>query len=157
MWCWRRLLSVPWTVRRSNQSILKEINPWIFVGRTDAEAEAPIFWPPDAKSWLIRKDPDAGKDWGQEEIGATEDEMVRWHHQFNGHEFAHSRRWWRTRKAGVLQSMGLQRVGHNWVTKQQQASQATHLETYFSVWKPPNCSNCCRVREFGQVTILLVV
>ena len=55
----------------------KGIQPWIFTGRTDAEAEAPILWPPDAKGWLIGKDPDAGKDWGQEEKGVTEDEMVR--------------------------------------------------------------------------------
>ena len=61
--------------------------PWIFIGRTDAEAEAPIFWPPDAKSWLIGKDPDTRKDWGQEEKRATEDEMTTWHHQLNGHEF----------------------------------------------------------------------
>ena len=61
--------------------------PWIFIGRTDAEAEAPILWPPDAKSWLIRKDPDAGKDWGQEEKGTTEYKMVGWHHQLNRHEF----------------------------------------------------------------------
>ena len=59
--------------------------PWIFIARTDAEA--PILWPPDANSQLIRKDPNAGKDWGQKEKGATEDEMVRWHHQLNGHEF----------------------------------------------------------------------
>ena len=61
--------------------------PWTFIGRTDAEAEAPVFWPADAKSWLIGKDPDAGKDWGQEEKAPTEDEMVGWHHWFNGHEF----------------------------------------------------------------------
>ena len=60
---------------------------WIFIGRIDAEAEAPILWPPDAKTRLIRKDCDAGKDWEHEENGATEDEMVGWHHQFNGHEF----------------------------------------------------------------------
>ena len=60
---------------------------WIFIGRTDAEAEIPILWPPDAKSWLIGKDPDAGKAWGQEEKGTTEDEMVGWHHWLNGHEF----------------------------------------------------------------------
>ena len=60
---------------------------WIFIGRTDAEAETPILWPPDAKSWLIWKDPDAGKDWGQEEKGMTEDEMVGWHHRLDGHEF----------------------------------------------------------------------
>ena len=71
LWCWRRLLRVPWTARRSNQSILKEISP----GRTDAEAETPILWPLHAKSWLIGKDPDAGRDWGQEEKGMTE---MRW-------------------------------------------------------------------------------
>ena len=65
----------------------KENQSWIFTGRTDAEAEAPILWLPDAKSQLIGKDPDAGKDWGQEEKGTTEDEMVGWHHWLNGHEF----------------------------------------------------------------------
>ena len=60
---------------------------WIFIGRTDAEAEAPILWSPDAKSQLIRKHPDAGRDWRQEEKGMTEGEMVGWHHQFNGYEF----------------------------------------------------------------------
>ena len=60
-------------------------SPWIFIGRTDAKPEAPILWLPDAKSWLIGKDSDAGKDWGQEEKGATEDEMVRQHHWLNGH------------------------------------------------------------------------
>ena len=86
LWCWRRLLRVPWTARRSNQSILKEIGPG-FIGGTDIEAETPILWPPDAESWLIWKDPDAGKDWGQEEKGTTEDEMVGWHHRHNGHGF----------------------------------------------------------------------
>ena len=61
--------------------------PWIFIGKTDAETETPILWPPDVKSRLSEKDPDAGKDWGQEEKGVTEDEMVGWHHQLNGHEF----------------------------------------------------------------------
>ena len=60
---------------------------WIFIGRTDGEAEAPILWPPDRKSWLIRKDPDAGKDWRQEEKGTTNDEMVGCHHRLDGHEF----------------------------------------------------------------------
>ena len=85
VWCWRRLLRVPWTARRSNQSILNK--SWIFTGRTDAKAEALILWPPDVKNWLIGKDPDAGKDWRQEEKGMTEDEMVRWHHWLNEHEF----------------------------------------------------------------------
>ena len=87
-WCWRRLFRVPWKARRSNQSILKKKNqPWTFIGRTDAEAEAPIFWPPDVKSQLTGKDPDAGKGWRQKEKGATEDEMVGWHHRLEGHEF----------------------------------------------------------------------
>ena len=84
LWCWRRLLRVPWTARRSNQSILKEI--WIFTGRTVAEAETPILWPPDVKNWLIWKNPDAGKDWRQEK-GIAEDEMVGWHHWLSGQEF----------------------------------------------------------------------
>ena len=71
---------------------VQPVNPkgdqsWVFIGRTDAEAETPMLLPPDVKSWLIRKDPDAGKDWRQEEKGMTEDEMVGWHHQFNEHEF----------------------------------------------------------------------
>ena len=82
-----KTLESPWTARRSNHSILKEISPWIFVGRTNAEAETPILWPLDVKHWLIGKDPDAGKDWRQEEKGMTEDEMVGWHHRLEGHEF----------------------------------------------------------------------
>ena len=71
---------------------VQPVNPkgdqsWVFIGRTDAEAETPMLLPPDVKSWLIRKDPDAGKDWRQEEKGTTEDEMVGWHHEFNEHEF----------------------------------------------------------------------
>ena len=91
-WCF-------WTVvlEKTLESPLdsKEIQPvhpkgdqsWVFIGRTDAEAETPILWPPNVKSWLIEKDPDAGKDWGQEEKGTTEDEMVGWHHWLNGHGF----------------------------------------------------------------------
>ena len=60
---------------------------WTFIGKTDAEAETPIFWPSDAKNWLIGKDPDAGKDWRREEKGMTEDELVGWHYQLDGHEF----------------------------------------------------------------------
>ena len=86
LWCWRRLLRVSWTARRSNQSILKEIKT-LNVGRTDADAEAPIIWPPDVKSQLAGKDPDAGKYWGQGEKGVTEAEKVGWHHQLNGQEF----------------------------------------------------------------------
>ena len=86
LWCWRRLLRVPWTARRSNQSFLKEISPGDFFGRNDAKAETPVLWPPHAKSWLIEKYSDAGRDWGQEEKGMTEDEMAGWHHWIDGHE-----------------------------------------------------------------------
>ena len=91
-WCF-------WTVvlEKTLESPLdcKEIQPvhpkgaqsWVFIGGTDPEVETPILWPPDAKSWLIGKDPDAGKDWGQEEKGTTEVEIVRWDHQHNGHGF----------------------------------------------------------------------
>ena len=91
-WCF-------WTVvlEKTLESPLdfKEVQPvhpkgdqsWIFIGRTDVKAETPILWPPDAKSRLIRKDPDAGKDWRQKEKGMTEDEMVGWHHRLDGHEF----------------------------------------------------------------------
>ena len=65
----------------------KRDQSWVFIGRTDVEAETPILWLPDAKNWLIWKDPDAGKDWKQEEKGTTEDEIVGWHHRLNGHEF----------------------------------------------------------------------
>ena len=91
---------------------------WLFIERTDCEAETPILWPPDVKNWLIWKDPDAGKDWGQEEKGMTEDEIVGWHHQLNGHEcWVHSESWWYTGRPGVLQFMGSQRVGHDWATE----------------------------------------
>ena len=76
---------IPWTARRSNKFILKKNQSWIFLGKADAEAETPILWPPEAKNWLIGKDPDAGKDWRWEEKGMTADELVGWHHQLNGH------------------------------------------------------------------------
>ena len=86
LWCWRRLLRVPWTPRRSNQSILKEINPGCSL-EVLAKAETPILWPPHVKSWPIGRDSDAGRDWGQEEKGTTEDEMAGWHHRLYGCEF----------------------------------------------------------------------
>ena len=86
LWCWRRLLRVPWAARRSNQSILKEISTGCSLEGLMLKLKLQYFghliW-----SWLIGKDPDAGRDWGQEEKGTTEDEMVGWHHQLNGHGF----------------------------------------------------------------------
>ena len=87
LWCCRRLFRVPRTAGRSNQTILKEIN-WIFIGSTDAKAEAPILWPPDMKSRFTGKYPDSGKDWRQEEKMMTEDEMVGWRHWLNGYELS---------------------------------------------------------------------
>ena len=91
-WCFwtvvlEKILESPLDWKEIQSVHSKGDQPWVFFGRTDAEAEAPIVWPPDAKNWLTRKDPDAGKDWGQEEKGITEGEMVGWHHWLNGHEF----------------------------------------------------------------------
>ena len=122
-WCFRtvvleKTLEIPWTARRSNQSILKEISPECSLEGLMLKLKLQYFWPPDMKNWLIGKDPDAGKDWRQEEKGMTEDEMVGWHHWLDGHEvWVNSGSWWWTGKPGVLQSMGSQRVGHNWVTE----------------------------------------
>ena len=115
-WCF-------WTVvlEKTLQSPLdcKEVQPvhpkrdqsWVFIGRIDVEAETPILWPLDVKSWLIGKDPNAGKYWGREEKGTIEDEMMGWHHQLNGHGFG-----W-TGRPGVLRFMGSQIVRHNWATE----------------------------------------
>ena len=86
LWCWRRLLRVPWTARGSNQSILKEISPGCSLEGLILKLKL-LLWAPHVKSWLIRKDPDAGRDWGQEKKGTTEDEMAGWHHRLDGQEF----------------------------------------------------------------------
>ena len=95
--------------------------PWVFIGRTDVEAEAPILWPPHAKSWLVGKDPDAGRDWGQEEKGTTEDEMAGWHHRLDGHESVNSgSSWWTgslwwTRRCAAIHGVTKSRIRlSNW-------------------------------------------
>ena len=94
----------------------KEDQSWVFIARTDVEAETPILWPPDAKSWLIGKDPDSGKDWGQEKR-ATEDEMVGWHHQLDGHEFGWTLGVGDGQGGLVCCTSWSCRVRHNWVTE----------------------------------------
>ena len=91
-WCFwtvvlEKTLESPLDCKETQLVYPKGDQSWVFIGRTDAEAETPILWPCHAKSWLIWKDPVAGKDWRQEEKGTTEDEMVEWHHRLNGHEF----------------------------------------------------------------------
>ena len=118
LWCWRRLLRVPWTARRSNQSILKEVSPGCSLEGIDAEAGTPVIWPPHAKSWLIGKDSDSGRDWGQEEEGTTDGwdgwmaSLTRW-----TWVWVNSQSWWWTERPGVLWFMGSQRVGCDWATE----------------------------------------
>ena len=128
---------------------LKEIQPvhpkgnqsWIFIGRTDAEAETPILWPPDVKNWLFGKDSDAGKDWRWEK-GMTEDEMVGWHHQLNGHEFEQA--------LGVGDGEGSlaccsPRVGHHWATELNLLSSGGEAvgRTQSKCVSIPHCSVAC--------------
>ena len=118
-WCFwtmvlRRLLRVPWTARRSNQSILKEISPQYSLEELTQKLFTPILWPPDAKNWLIGKDPDGGQDWRQEK-GMTENEMVEWHHRLDGYESEQTGNLWWTGKPGVLQSVGSQRDTTVWL------------------------------------------
>ena len=87
LWSWRRLLKSPLDCKEIQSVHPKGYQSWVFIGRNDAEAETPVLWPPHAKSWLVGKDPDAGRDWEQEEKGMTEDEMARWHHRLDAHEF----------------------------------------------------------------------
>ena len=92
IWCFwtvvlEKILESPLVWEEIQRIHPKGDQSWVFIGRTDAEAEPPVLWPPDAKSWLIGKDPDAGKNWRQEETGMTQDEMVGWHHRLDGHEF----------------------------------------------------------------------
>ena len=129
-WCFRTVvmeksLESPLDCKKIKPVNTKGDQSWIFIGRTDAEAEAetPIVWPPDEKSWLIGKTSGAGKDWRQEEKGTTEDEMVGWHHWLNGHEFDNPQELVKDRAAWhACKSMGWQRVRHDWATEKPQQS-----------------------------------
>ena len=115
-WCWRRLLRVPWTAGSSNQSILKEISPGCSLEGLMLKLKLQYFGHLMRRADSLEKTLDAGKDWGQEEKGMTEDKMAGWHHQLNGHGFG----WTQGVSAGrpgVLRFMGSQRVWHDWVTE----------------------------------------
>ena len=103
--------------------------PGIFSGRTNAEAEAPVLWPLNVKNWLTGKDPDAGKDWGQKEKGTTGQEMVGWHHHSMNVSLSKLHATVKANRAWHLQSMELQRGGHNWATEQQSTLQI-HVSMY---------------------------
>ena len=115
---------------------IKPVNPkgnqfWIFTGRKDAEAEAPILWPHDVKTWLNRRDPEAGKDWRQDEKGTTEDKMVGWHHGLNRHAFEQAPGDGEGQGSlASMQSIGSQRVEYDWTIQQQQK------------WFNSNTGNC---------------
>ena len=113
LWCWRRLLQVPLDCKEIQPVHPKGDQSWVFIGRTDAEAETPILWPPHVKSWLIGKDSAAGRDWGQEEKGTTEDQMAGWHHQLDACEFG----WTLTVGDGQGDLAWPQRVGQDWATE----------------------------------------
>ena len=120
-WCfWTVVLEMTLESPLDNEEI-QPVHPtgnqsWVVIGRIDAEAETPIIWPPNVKNWLTWKDPDAGKDWRQKEKGTTEDETVGWYHRING-VWVNFGSWWWMGRPDVLQSMGLQRVGHDWTTE----------------------------------------
>ena len=115
LWCFRRLLRVSWTARRSNQSILKEISPEYSLEGLMLKLKLQlVLWSPDAKSWLIWKDPDAGKDGGQEK-GTKEDEMIGWHHRLNGHGFGWIPGVGDGQRGQACCGSWSRRVGHDWV------------------------------------------
>ena len=140
----------------------KEIQPvhpkvgqsWIVIGRTDAEAEAPILRPFDAKNWLIGKDPDAGKDWRQEEKGTTKDEMVGWHHQLDGHEFEQA--------PGIGDGQGSQACCSPWGCKESDMTELLNwTEWYIFSWQfcllcPKRCMNTSWILNTNVFSSLLV-
>ena len=133
---------------------------WVFIGRTDAEAETPILWPPHTKSWLIGKDPDTGRDWGQEEKGMTEDEMTGWHHRLDAHEFGWT--------LGVGDGQGGLVCCDSWGRKESDTTKRlnwTELNVYFSLLTVTNhvwyawyhlYYICCDIRNLGELKAALI-
>ena len=146
-WCFlivvlKRTLESPLDCKEIKPVNLKGNQPWIFIGRTNAEA--PIFWPSDAKNWLIGKDPDAGTDWRQEEKGATEDEMGGWHHWTNGHEFEQTLRDSEGQGSLVCCSpCGCKEVRHDYPTEKQQ-----QLLSHKKEWNSAICNNVDGPRKY---------
>ena len=132
-WCFQivsleKTLESPFDCKEIKPVNPKGNQPWILIGRTDAEIETPILWPPDAKSWLIGNDPDPGKDWKQKEKGMAENKMVGWHQWVSGHESEQTPGDSEGQKEpGVLQFTGSQRVRHELVTEQQQTLWRSYL------------------------------
>ena len=131
-WCFwtvvlEKTLESPLNYKEIQPVLPKGDQSWVFIGRTEVEAKIPVLWPPDAKGWLIWEDPDAGKDWGHEEKRMTEDEMVGWHHQLNGHGF-----WW-TLGDGDGQG-GLECCG-SWGRKESDMTEQLN-------WLPLKCRGC---------------
>ena len=109
---------------------------WIFIGRTDVEAETPVLWPPDSKSWLIWKDPDAGKDWRWEKKGTTENEMAGWHHWLNGHwVWINSGSWWWTGRLGGCSPWGQKESD---MTERLNWTELIEEEVINSIWRKLN-------------------
>ena len=149
LWCWRRLLRLPWTARRSNQSILKEINP-----EYSLEGLILKLWPLDAKSQLIGKDPDAGKDWRQEENGVTEDEMVEWHYWLSGHASEQAPGDGEGQWSLVCCGPWGCRVRHDWATEQQMVQNDVWPHNFFTVIYETQNGQCS---HFWKENLLLKV
>ena len=134
LWCWRRLLRVPWTAKEIQSVHSERDQPWDFFERNDAKAEIPVLWPIHAKSWLIVQDSNAGRDWGQEDKGKTEDEMAPWHHQLDGYEFE-----W---NIGECDGKGGLACCNSWGCKESDMPERlnwTELNSYPTQTLPENC------------------
>ena len=131
----------------------KEIQPihskgdqsWVFVGRTDAEAETPILWPPHAKSWLTGKDPDAGRDWGQEEKGTTEDEMAGWHHWHNGPQFEWTELNWTELHSDHCNHLHCLKISN------------THRQSFFKGLQKQFLTSCNYINQIWEISNSLII